>query len=327
MKKTDSFNHFTFEMFKTIDSPCTIRNELENGYAEITIYPFLPGIIVTLNDVHAPEMPSGSYLHDKDIMLINYCIEGRCEFRISDNEYRYVKDKFTSIGSLIVSDRFYYPYANYRGFEIYIYKKLFTEETFRILDLFHINIDDLYRKYNNRENLSILKTDMQCQRVWAELYAEKNPDRGLLLLSVLKILHFFSNTDSITPANALYLTKWQAGLAKEVREILTRDISRHISMREISRQLNVSETSLRNYFFAMFGMSVSEYMQEERLKKSSALLRATQMPISEIAASCGFSNQGRFAGIFKERYGSTPLEYRKMLMGADPINNPPFAKH
>ncbi|MBE5920000.1 MAG: helix-turn-helix domain-containing protein [Pseudobutyrivibrio ruminis] len=52
-------------------------------------------------------------------------------------------------------------------------------------------------------------------------------------------------------------------------------------------------------------------MKKERLKKASALLTETRLPISDIAVNCGFSNQGRFAKIFKEEYGSFPLEYRR----------------
>ena len=311
MKTDTPFHHFTFEALGNIESPYTVHNDMDSGYMDITLFPCLPGIIVTLNDVHTSEMPISDYLHGKDVMIINYCIGGRCEFRISDNEYRYVKDKFTSIGSLIISDRFHYPSSYYLGFEIYIYRELFTAETIHILDRFHIDINRLYQKYNNREKLSILKTDLHIQKLWTELYTATAPDNGLILLNILKILHFLYNTESVTPANTFYLTKDQATLAKEVHGILTSDLSRHVPMREIALRLNASETSLKNYFSAMFGMSVSEYMKTERLKKSAALLSETHLPVSEIAAVCGFSNQGRFARIFKEQYGSSPLEYRR----------------
>ena len=98
---------------------------------------------MAFNDVHTTVIPTNDYLVDKDLILINYCVSGRCEFRISDNDYRYVKDTFTSVGSLVISDSFYYPSAFYQGFEIYIYKKLFTDETFRMLEYFHIDTDQL----------------------------------------------------------------------------------------------------------------------------------------------------------------------------------------
>lgn len=311
MKNNNSINEITFEKLVNLDSVHTIHSCTYDGYVDITLFPFLPGIFVTFNDVHTTIMPTDDYLVDKDVILINYCVSGRCEFRISDNDYRYVKDTFTSVGSLVVSDSFYYPSAFYQGFEIYIYKKLFTDETFRMLEYFHIDIDQLYKEYGYKDSLSILKTDIQVQRLWTELYETSTLDKGLIQLNILKILYILSNSSSVIPANTSYLTREQAKLAKEVHSILTEDISKHISMREIALRLNTSESSLKNYFYAMFGMSVSKYMKKERLKKASALLTETRLPISDIAVNCGFSNQGRFAKIFKEEYGNFPLEYRR----------------
>ena len=311
MKKDNPVDDMTLEKLVRIDSIQTVHSRTEDGYVDITLLPFLPGIFVTFNDVHTTVVPTGDYLRDKDVMLINYCISGRCEFRISDNDYRYVKDNFTSVGSLVIYDRFYYPSAFYQGFEIYIYKELFTDETLRMLEGLHIDMDRLYEEYGYKDHLSILKTDIRIQRLWMELYEASRPDKGLILINILKILYLLTNSARSIPANNSYLTRDQVNLAKEVQHILTEDVSKHIPMREIALRLNTSESSLKNYFSAMFGMSVSEYMKKERLKKASALLTQTRLPISDIAVSCGFSNQGRFAKVFKEEYGVSPLEYRR----------------
>ena len=292
------------------DRESTFHIQLEQGYVDHTMYPFLPGIMVYLHDVHATSIPVESSLYDEDLFIINYCIAGRCEFRVSDSIYRYVRENYTSIGSLTISDLFYYPSDYYLGFEIYIYPKQFTEETRSILHRFHIDIEQLYKKYNNKENLTILETTPQIQRLWMELYHTKSPDPGLISLNVLKILYHLSNQQTIIPANSSYLTQNHAKLAKEVHDILSADLSRHISMREISGQTRVSETSLKNYFSTMFGMTVSEYMRNLRLQKASELLTSTNLPVSEISSICGYSNQGRFAKVFKEYHGMHPLEYR-----------------
>ena len=171
----------------------------------------------------------------------------------------------------MISDSFYYPSAFYQGFEIYIYKKLFTDKTFRMLEYFHIDIDHLYKEYGYKDSLSILKTDIQVQRLWTELYEATTPDKGLILLNIMKILYLLSNSSSVIPANTSYLTREQAKLAKEVHSILTEDISIHIPMREIALRLNTSESSLKNYFYAMFGMSVSKIHEKREIKKSLCL--------------------------------------------------------
>ena len=288
----------------------TLHHDFDEGYIDNTFYPFLPGIYVCLNDVHSKNIPMNANLSDKDLFLINYCISGRCEFMISDNVFKYVKDNYTSIGSYTVRDEFFYPAGYYLGFEIFIYRDMFTDETRKILESFNIDLDILTTKYNNNEKLTLLETDINSQKLWLELYNNKTPDKGLIRLNILRILHNLISIETAAPANSSYLTRNQAKLAKNVQKIITKDISKHISMREISSMYNISETSLKNYFSAMFGMSVSEYMLELRLKKASELLAKSRLPISEIANSCGYSNQGRFAKIFKSRYGMLPLEYR-----------------
>lgn len=309
--KKDDFSHKFYTDFPLVyDDIITLHNEFEDGYVDNTFYPFLPGIYVCLNDVHAKNIPMNDFLSDKKIFLINYCISGRCEFKISENVYKYVKDNYTSVGSYTVRDEFYYPSGYYLGFEIFIYEEMFTDETRNVLKQFNINLDTLAYKYNNKEKLTLLETNISMQRLWLELYNSKSPDKGLIKLNILKILHHLTNSKSVIPATSSYLTKNQAELAKEVYEMLTFDISKHISVREISEKLNVSETSLKNYFSAMFGMTVSDYMRSIRLKKASELLKNSDLSISDIASICGYSNQGRFAKVFKEYYGMLPLEYR-----------------
>ena len=314
MKKdsfADSFINTFNDNFPIIgEEIITLHHDFDEGYIDNTFYPFLPGIYVCLNDVHAKTIPMNAHLSDKALFLINYCISGRCEFMISDNVFKYVKANYTSIGSYTVRDEFFYPSGYYLGFEIFIYKKMFTEETENILNAFHIDIDKLFTKYNNKEKLVLLETDINTEKLWLELYNNRCPDKGLIRLNILKILHSLINNDITTPANSSYLTRNQAGLAKKVQEIISKDISKHISMREISEMYNISETSLKNYFTSMFGMTVSEYMLSLRLEKAARLITDSRLPISEIASLCGYSNQGRFARVFKNHYGMLPLEYR-----------------
>lgn len=74
------------------------------------------------------------------------------------------------------------------------------------------------------------------------------------------------------------------------------------------------------YFHRLFKQIVNErlysYIQRQRLEKAGFLLVAnTEMAVSEIALSVGFSNQASFAKAFKKYYGVTATEYRKSKNG------------
>ena len=59
------------------------------------------------------------------------------------------------------------------------------------------------------------------------------------------------------------------------------------------------------------GVSFSNYLLNVRLEKSKELLRKGNIRIYEIAYSVGFNNDQYFNRVFKDKYGITPLMYRK----------------
>ena len=59
------------------------------------------------------------------------------------------------------------------------------------------------------------------------------------------------------------------------------------------------------------GLSLTDYMVEQRLRKAKAELESTNIKISDIAVSVGYSNFSHFSKLFKKLTGLTPQEYRK----------------
>ncbi|MCR5629583.1 AraC family transcriptional regulator [Eubacterium sp.] len=310
MKYIDSKNTFFNHYANDLKEIKKVHTNQKSGYIDNTYYPFYPGIFVCSNEVHTNHIYMKNFNYKNDIFLINYCISGRCEFHVTKDKYLYMKNNYTSIGTLTITDSFYYPTVYYLGFEIYICEDLLTDETKAILENFNIDLDKLKQKYDNDEHLTLLETNNNIQHLWLEIHNHKNPPTGLIRLNILKILYELLNEKNVERANSSYLTKNQAKIAKHVHDILTADISKHIPIREISTHTSISETSLKNYFNSMYGMNVSDYMRILRLKKAAELLLNTNISIAEISEKCGYSNQGRFAKAFKEHFGLLPLEYR-----------------
>ena len=96
-----------------------------------------------------------------------------------------------------------------------------------------------------------------------------------------------------------------------MKELLVKDLSQHIPIRTIASSYGVSETSLKNYFRSVYGVTVSQYLNEARMHLAGKLLTTTTMSISDIARNCGYTNQGRFAKIFRDYYHMKPLDYRR----------------
>lgn len=68
-------------------------------------------------------------------------------------------------------------------------------------------------------------------------------------------------------------------------------------------------------FHAVFkeatGISPKAYILDRQLRKAAGLLITTNMPLSEVAAQCGFSDQFHFSKRFKFKFGQSPRKYRQ----------------
>ena len=104
----------------------------------------------------------------------------------------------------------------------------------------------------------------------------------------------------------------------DVSEVLQRavtficeNLEKDLSVKRISRHINVSKSVLYSKFHARFHCTLGEYINKQRIEKSVELLRNTNLPMEEIAQACGFSSASYFTKTFKKLRGTTPLKFRK----------------
>lgn len=97
--------------------------------------------------------------------------------------------------------------------------------------------------------------------------------------------------------------------------------SYNITVESIAHHAGVS----RSYLFRMFklqnGISVQRYIMEYRLKISTSLLKNPAYNISEVSYSCGFTDPNHFARVFREFYGTTPSQFRKIQLSKKPTSD------
>jgi len=102
-------------------------------------------------------------------------------------------------------------------------------------------------------------------------------------------------------------------------EILFRSAQIHLikaldkapGLHELARKVGTNSKQLNHSFRACVGMTVYEYLREERMKEARKLLSSTSISISEVATTVGFSSVGTFSTAFKERFGIPPSRFRK----------------
>ncbi|WP_052421352.1 AraC family transcriptional regulator [Paenibacillus sp. FSL R7-0273] len=96
-------------------------------------------------------------------------------------------------------------------------------------------------------------------------------------------------------------------------EYLHTNYSSKFSLSDMATHCNVSRGECCRYFKKMMHMTISEYVMEFRVSKAVELLKSTDLAISEISESVGFSSQSYFIESFKKKMRLSPLAYRKFL--------------
>lgn len=84
------------------------------------------------------------------------------------------------------------------------------------------------------------------------------------------------------------------------------------TVEDLAKDLYISRVQLYRKVKAIFGISVSEHINNIRLEKSKELLKKSNQNISEIAYAIGFSSPNYYSTAFKSKYGLTPKEYRNL---------------
>jgi len=124
------------------------------------------------------------------------------------------------------------------------------------------------------------------------------------------LLNVFNKYLKHTPGSKRKIPAW----AQELKEIIQDHIDTNLSLKEISKGLEINPSYLSREFSKYFeDLSFGEYIRKQRIEKAVELMESSSYSLTEIAYLTGFSDQSHFTRIFKKYTGQNPSIYRKKL--------------
>ena len=84
-----------------------------------------------------------------------------------------------------------------------------------------------------------------------------------------------------------------------------------LSIEVAAERVNLSATHLRNQFRQVYGMPPKQYLTNLRLSLARELLVTTSLPVTDIAARCGYDSLYNFSRSFRMATGLSPSAYRE----------------
>jgi len=103
------------------------------------------------------------------------------------------------------------------------------------------------------------------------------------------------------------LAKWQV---LRVSAFINQHFHETISVKDLSRVAGRSVSHFTRSFRASFGVSPHAYLMGWRVNRARDLMLTSDLSLSEIALSCGFSDQAHLSRLFRQMVGESPRVWR-----------------
>ncbi|MFJ2538693.1 helix-turn-helix domain-containing protein [Pseudomonas sp. NPDC087614] len=95
-----------------------------------------------------------------------------------------------------------------------------------------------------------------------------------------------------------------------VDEHIRRHFNRRVTLGELTRIAGISVAQLERYCKRVFHLTPRQMIQKVRLEHAHRLLH-TDLPITDVALQCGYTDHSAFTRQFKASTGFTPRQYRQ----------------
>jgi len=131
-----------------------------------------------------------------------------------------------------------------------------------------------------------------------------------LLFNREKLRYYYTNNIYRVEPESRFGNQEQSFITK-MNDIIKLNIEDpKFSVEDLADKLGVSRVQLYRKVKAIIGINISDHINNVKLEKAAELLKASQMNISEIAYSLGFSSPNYFSTAFKNKFGISPKEYK-----------------
>jgi len=151
-----------------------------------------------------------------------------------------------------------------------------------------------------------------------------SPDRVIILMKQLQDSARRYHNNSLNTALTLSILgeiscqmqnkskeKQQNQLFNDITDFIQYYISEPLRMEEIARHYGYNAKYLSAFFKKQSGLSMKQYILQQKMEHAMAALTDTNRTISQIAYDVGFSDVHNFTNAFKKTAGMSPSKYRE----------------
>jgi AraC-like DNA-binding protein len=151
----------------------------------------------------------------------------------------------------------------------------------------------------------------QIVALWKRSSQHRSAAELLTLLDLL-LLHFVRRHP---PTYFKPLASHRNSWISRIESLLMQSIHEGTTLADVAVRAGLSERQLRKRFEQEMGVSIRRYKATYQLHQASALMRQTDLSLSQIGEMTGFNSQAVFTRFVQRETGQTPSAWRKAVSG------------
>lgn len=246
------------------------------------------------------------HTHAHDYYQLWYILRGKCQHKIDNHKF------VLNCGDLIFIPPFSYHSMSEGSNDLIVIGVDFTEHFFSATEadknlMLHCVKPICFRQ---SEEQYVFLADNNIENLILEMFSEfvlKNLFYDIIIRSNLsKLLVLMERMANNTNISAHMVGR---GVTECLKYIHSR-FNEKITIHDLCKVSNLSETLLSGCFKKATGKTIVEYINSLKVDKAKQLLSETDMRITDISYELGFNDGAYFNRVFKKYAGITPLAYR-----------------
>ena len=95
------------------------------------------------------------------------------------------------------------------------------------------------------------------------------------------------------------------------KDLIDREYAQPLDVPMLAQRAYTSTAYFSRSFKRAFGETPHRYLMTRRMERAKALLRDTDLPVTAVSLSVGFSSLGSFSTTFRRLVGESPSGYRR----------------
>lgn len=162
--------------------------------------------------------------------------------------------------------------------------------------------------------LKAIESDPLLQNFFFSVFAyfhHQPPPSPLLLETKFKELIYTLLQNPKNHDLASHILSIESNQVAQLQEVMENNFCYNLSLEKFARLSNRSLSSFKRDFQKVYNESPGRWLLAKRLDYAAALLKQSDISITQVAMECGFEDISHFTKAFKTKFKALPKDYRK----------------